>query len=106
MDHGRETFLPEDDVFQVKGILDDAGCGHSDTKHVLLRGHKRRHGNPVNVTQVTVTLENNALRFILEKGGASHSREVTPTWSNPHSDSWVPSMTLRASSPTTVLETV
>lgn len=70
MDRVRQTFLPEDDVFQVKGILDDAGCGHSDTKHVLLRGHKGRHGDPVNVTQVTVALENKALIRFRERRGS------------------------------------
>lgn len=71
MDHVRETFLPKDDVFQVKRILDDASGGHSNTKHVLLRRHERRHGNPVNVSQVTVTLEDKVLSLILEKGDVS-----------------------------------
>lgn len=71
MDHVRETFLPKDDVFQVKRILDDAGRGHSNTKHVLLRWHEWGHGNPVNVSQVTVTLEDKVLSLVLEKGDVS-----------------------------------
>lgn len=54
------TDLPKDDVFQIKWVLNDAGCGHSDTKHVLLRWHERWHGDPVNVRQVTDVREQDA----------------------------------------------
>lgn len=50
MDDVRETFLPKDDIFQVKRILDDAGCRHSNTKYVLLRWHERQRGDTVNVS--------------------------------------------------------
>ncbi|XP_010766038.1 guanine nucleotide-binding protein subunit alpha-11-like [Notothenia coriiceps] len=33
------TPVPEDNILQVKGVLDDAGGGHSDPQHVLLSGH-------------------------------------------------------------------
>lgn len=33
------TPLPEDDVIQVKGVLDDAGGGYSDPQNILLGGH-------------------------------------------------------------------
>lgn len=63
----RETVLPENDVFQVKRVLDDAGGGHPDTKHVLLGGHKGWQGDPVNVRQVAAKPEEE-LRLLEGKG--------------------------------------
>lgn len=101
MDHVRETFLPKDDVFQVKRILDDASGGHSNTKHVLLRRHERRHGNPVNVSQVTVTLEDKVLSLILEKGDVS----IPLPGSHPDSERLLLRF-MRSSPPPTVLERI
>lgn len=33
------TSVPEDDVIQVKRVLNDAGGGYSDPQNVLLGGH-------------------------------------------------------------------
>lgn len=33
------TPLPEDDLIQVKGVLDDAGGGYSNPQNILLGGH-------------------------------------------------------------------
>jgi hypothetical protein len=43
--------LPEDNVVQVEGILDDAGGGHSGPQDVLLRGQVVGVSHPVNVRQ-------------------------------------------------------
>lgn len=67
MDHVKETDLPKDDVFQVKGILNDASGGHSDTKHILLCWHECWHGDPVNVRQVADVRDQDA-----EKGEVPH----------------------------------
>lgn len=40
------TALPEDDVIQVKGVLDDAGGGYSDPQNILLGGHVPRGSDP------------------------------------------------------------
>lgn len=94
-----EIVLPKDYVFQVKWIFNDASCGHTDTKHILLCWHKRWHGNPVNVSQVTDIREQDA-----EKGECpSPSREVTPAPSNPHSDSINDCCESQCSSPPTAV---
>lgn len=43
---------PEHDALQVEGVLDDAGGGHADAQHVLLRGQVARAGDAVHVRQV------------------------------------------------------
>lgn len=78
MDHIRETVLPKDDVLQVKRILDDASCGHANTKHVLLGWHEGRHCDPVNVSQVTVRADSKAPRLVSDIGEVSLTH-YTPT---------------------------
>ena len=82
MDRVKETDLPKDDVFQVKRILNDASGGHSDTEHILLCGHERWHGDPVNVRQVTGVREQDA-----EKGECPPGK--SPQLPATHTRSWI-----------------
>lgn len=40
----RGSAIPEDYILQIKGILNDASCWHSDPQHILLGGHVSRDG--------------------------------------------------------------
>lgn len=51
---GSPGVAPEHDALQVEGVLDDAGGGHADAQHVLLRGQVARAGDAVHVRQVAV----------------------------------------------------
>lgn len=44
---------PEDDVFHVEGVLDDARCRYSNPQDVLLGGQVGGLCDPVHVTQIT-----------------------------------------------------
>lgn len=81
LDHVR-THSPKDDVFQVKWILDDASCGHTNAEHILLRWHKGWHGDPVDVRQVTVRGEQGA-ETRRRKKGPSHSGTLPQPSGNP-----------------------
>lgn len=103
----RETFLPKDDVFQVKWILNDASCGHSNTKHILLSRHIWRQGDPVNISQVTAISENKMPRLILQNGAVSIPLQGShPSSQHPPLRFLGPSMTLRASPPAAVSESM
>lgn len=47
------TPAPEDDVIQVKWVLDDAGGGYSDPQNVLLGGHVPRGSDAFQIVKVT-----------------------------------------------------
>lgn len=60
---GRQPLTPEDDVFQVKWVLDDTSGGDSYPQDVLLSRHISWISNALQITQVTVAQERKVTRF-------------------------------------------
>lgn len=77
------TQAPEDDVLQVKRVLDDAGGGHTDPQHVLLGGQVARGGNAVHIGQVAATEQEQGCSGQTARGGDIPSNQEGPAGVSP-----------------------